>query len=378
MGDRSAFERQVQAVLQAAAGPSRPVDAASVVDRVTPRSRLGRISPTTRRFRAGFASTRTREGFTMYSAFKLLAAGLVLGLFGSLLFLGGSAPEDGAVVPAASGSAEPTLTASLDAEAASVRSEVLFELAVPSAALPEDFQGIVIEDLTLAAGTDTTGERTTSQANESMRNRSFIVTSGVFVIEPTTEALLWRSLDATPEATAAGEAVTLRPGEAVYLPAVPADEVDPDKHLRVTNPGSEDATAWSFHAHQASGSAFGGFPSGLTASHWCRTCPAGVRNPSDWLTGGDVLFRLTRHVVDPGAELTLPTAPASAIYFVEAGTVRHALSGPGGSHTNLRPAGGELALIAYEGVEQLLTVEGDEPASILELAATPSVATAAQ
>ena len=257
------------------------------------------------------------------------------------------------------------------AETPEVTSELLFELAIPRSALPDDFTALEGGTWTLEAGTDVTGEPQASQANESMRNRAFLVTSGSLLIEPTTEALLWRTPDTTPVVTPANVDVTLGPGEAIYLPAVSANEIDPLRYLRVANPGTEDATGFTFHAHEGSmGDSFGGFPTGLRWGTWTGRLTA-VLNDSDWTSADEAVFRLTRHDSDPGGVIESPAASATRAYFVESGTVQQVRSRPDGESTALWGAGANGKLMSGEDIEQTLTAVGDEAALFLELAAIP-------
>ena len=254
-------------------------------------------------------------------------------------------------------------------EAPEATSEMLFELSVPRWALPDDLTALEAGGWVLEAGTDVTGERQASQGNESMRTRAIMVTSGAFLIEPTTDALLWRTPGTTPTVTPAGEAVTLRPGEAIYLPAVPTDEVDPERYLRLANPGAEDATGVTFHAHEGP-RAFGGFPSGLRQDTW-RGELLNLPNPSEWIAADEVLFRLTRQSAGPGTTIAPPTTPATAVYLVESGIMERSLSGPGVELSVVWKAGHTGSNLAAEGVEQTLAVVSEEAASFLELVAIP-------
>jgi hypothetical protein len=248
--------------------------------------------------------------------------------------------------------------------------ETLAELSVPSWALPDDLAALVVGDWTLAAGTDVTGERHTSEANESMRNVAIMVTSGQFLIEPTVDALLWRDPRTMPSMSAAFEPVTLRTGEAIYLPAISADEVDPTQYLRIANPGSVDATAWMAHVHQASSPVFGGLPPGLRFDAWQgRQVP--ILNPSEWLAAETIHFRLARHTGPPGFTYVAPRSPASGAFFVESGVAERIMSGPGAELTSRFSTGTGGDLMAAEALEQTLTVTGDGPAAMLVLTAIP-------
>ena len=343
MDDMNAFDRQLASVVLQRVGPPEPVDDLAVFDAVIA------------------ANRRKRWGFTMFSALKFIAASVIVVLFGGFLLAGvlttpqesGLAPAQGTGMPAATG-------------------ESSFELAIPRWALPDDPTALEAGDWTLEAGTDVTGEPQASQANESMRNRAFMVTSGSFLIEPTTEALLWRAPGAAPEITPAGEAVTLQPGEAIYLPAVRADDIDPERYLRLANPGPDDATGVTLHVHEGPiGEPFGGFPPGLRWQTWPGDLVVLPPFATDWTSADEALFRLTHHRADPGTTIESPVAPATTIYMIESGALEQITSGSGGEYRTVWRTGGKYSFQAAEGVEQTLTVAGDEPASFLELVAMP-------
>lgn len=280
----------------------------------------------------------------------------------------------GSVILALIGGAN-CITLAQAAEAPEAASEMLFELSVPRWALPDDIAALEVADWTLEAGTDVTGEQHTSQAYETMRNRAIVVTSGTFLIAPTTDALLWPAPGAAPEVTPAGEAVTLRPGEAIFLPAVPADEIDPERYLRVANPGPENAEGFTFHAHQGSArGSLGSLPPGMQWRTW-RGETIGLRNAPEWTAADEVLFQMARYRGHPGSRVETPAGGATRVYFVESGAVERTISGPGGEVASVWRAGRQDMLPAVEGVVQALTVAGDEAASFLELAAIPRTST---
>jgi len=251
-----------------------------------------------------------------------------------------------------------------------VTGETLFELTVPSEALPEAAPGFIVEDLTVVAGADVSeGDDRTSQANEAMRARALLVESGELLVEPTTDALLWREEGVAPEVARGGVAVRLTPGEAIFLPSMPDAEVDSEKHMRIANPGSEDAMVRSFHAH-AGAQSFGGFPEGISRGDgWFGKggYPRGIS-----FDGVDVLFRLTRWTGEPGAALPLVGHPALAMYYVESGTLEETTArGPDGTVTDEWMAERHYVLPMVEGVERSLLVAGEDVASVLELVAIP-------
>jgi hypothetical protein len=94
-----AFEYQLGSVLQEAAGPSEPVDVAAVVSIAT--TTPGRLSHITRRLRVGLANP-AEGGFSVFSALKLVAAGVIVALFAGFLLAGVlTAPQGDDLAPAA-------------------------------------------------------------------------------------------------------------------------------------------------------------------------------------------------------------------------------------------------------------------------------------
>jgi|GEM_PF-5349458 len=254
-----------------------------------------------------------------------------------------------------------------EASGAEVASETVFELLIPSEALPEDFVKLVVEQWTLAAGSDSSDDFAATASNEWLRGRAIVVDSGEFVITPVTDALLWRGAGTDREVAPAGETVSVAVGDAIFLPAIPDAEVDAEAVLGLANPGSEDATALSFHTHQRGGT-FYGFPQGLMLGDWDMAFSPQTMEPFDDI---DVLFRLTRITGGPGAPIPLPDAPTIALYYVEEGDLELTMSGPGGDFVFEWPAGRNGSLTRNEGIEESLDVVGDAPASILELSAIP-------
>jgi hypothetical protein len=256
-----------------------------------------------------------------------------------------------------------------EAELETATIEVIWELPVPSEALPDDFVKLVIEDWTLAPSTDTAESTASVLGNEALRGRGLVIETGELSVTPATEAMLWRGTTGDPQMSPAGEPVTLAVGDAIFLPAVPDDEVDRDAPIVIVNAGAGAATARSFHTHQSGGS-YLGFPTGLTLGEWnmASDFQAATREA---LNGVDVVFRLTRTTGQPGAIVPIVAAPAIGLYFVAEGELEQVSSGPGGEITSKWPAGKNGLVPRTEGVEQTLHVVGDQAATVLEFAAIP-------
>lgn len=254
-----------------------------------------------------------------------------------------------------------------DEPSGATASEVVWELLIPSEALPHDFVKLVVEDWTLAPGADTTDSAASVLKNEALRGRGLVVENGQLLITPATDAMLWRVAEGDPQASAAGETVTLAVGDAIFLPAGPVDEADSETPIGIANPGTEAVTARSFHTHQSRGS-FYGYPQGLTLGDWDM---ADSFEPAakEALNGVDVLFRLSRITGEPGAPM--PTTDPVAMYFVEAGALELTSSGPGGESVFEWPTGKNGLMVRLEGLENTLRVAGDADATALEFAAIP-------
>ncbi len=250
-------------------------------------------------------------------------------------------------------------------------SKVVWELAIPSEALPDDFVKLVMEDWTLDPGIDTSGEFASVLGNEALRGRGLVIESGEVEITPATEAMLWRGAEGDPVSSPAGEMVRLAIGDAIYLPAIPDADVDKEVPMAFVNPGTEPATARSFHVHQNGGSFYGYLP-GISLGPWDM---AGGFDATtrEAMNGVDILFRLTRMTGAPGALMPTAAAPAFGLYFVEDGHVEQVTSGPGGEYVFDWPAGRNGLLSRTEKVEASLRVVGDQPATVLEFAAIPQV-----
>ena len=252
---------------------------------------------------------------------------------------------------------------------AEASTEVVWELSIPGWALPHDFVKLVLEDWTLAPGTDTSDSGASVLGNEAYRGRGLIVESGELVITPATDVLFWRGATGDPETGPAGEPVTLAVGDAIFLPAIPIDEVDDEAQIIFANPRSEAVTARSFHTHQKDGTFYGYLP-GVTLGDWDM---AGGFDPAtiEAMAGTDVLFRLSRITGEPGATLPTIAPPGFGMYFVESGDVEEVSAGTDWEDVYDWPTGKNGLLPAWEGIDNTVRVAGDQPATLLEFAAIP-------
>jgi hypothetical protein len=138
MDDMTAFEHQIGTVLDRMGGPKPAFDAMAIANRAVTSTPTGRWSSIARRVRGG-TTTPMEAGFSMFSALKFIAAGVIVALFGGFLLAGVlTTPQPDEVAPAAvtesptpgavaSGSPEPAVT-SVSSEAPTtsvVRSDIL-------------------------------------------------------------------------------------------------------------------------------------------------------------------------------------------------------------------------------------------------------------
>jgi hypothetical protein len=240
-------------------------------------------------------------------------------------------------------------------------SETAWELPIPVDALPTEFVKLVVEEWTLAPGTDTTGDRASVLGNEALRGRGLVVEGGEWLVTPATDALLWQGTVGEPEITPAGEALTLVVGDAIFLPAVPDEAVEPEASIGIANPGTEEATALSFHTHQEGGS-FYGFPQGLTLGDWDMAAPF----DPDAITAfdaADIILRLSRITAAPGTSMTLPDGAILALYHVETGEAGYLVD-----DTSLPWSRGQGVV---SRPDEAVVVTGADPAVLFELAAIP-------
>ena len=108
MEPMSAFEQQLSRVASEVAGPARPVDAMAVV-RSAQAGPVGRWSV---RFRGSLVvrPPRRKRGLSVFSAVKLVAAGVIVALIGGFLFASLATPPVEDTLPAAAPSGPGTFS----------------------------------------------------------------------------------------------------------------------------------------------------------------------------------------------------------------------------------------------------------------------------
>ncbi len=110
MDEMNAFEQQIADELGQMAGPGRRIDAMAMVRTIAIPS--SRWPVTTRRLGGRNSPTPIERGFSMISALKFIAAGVIVALFGGLLLVGLPMTRQEQPAPAAeSASVEPTYVA---------------------------------------------------------------------------------------------------------------------------------------------------------------------------------------------------------------------------------------------------------------------------
>jgi hypothetical protein len=117
MDDMNAFETQVAREASREAGPSQPVDVASIVRSTTAVSSARRWSVATRWFGSGRWPAPGEGGIMVFSAVKLAAAAAIVALFGGFLLVGVVGdPQDGDLLPPAAESPSAEAVVAVPAE----------------------------------------------------------------------------------------------------------------------------------------------------------------------------------------------------------------------------------------------------------------------
>jgi hypothetical protein len=245
--------------------------------------------------------------------------------------------------------------------------DVLFDVTVPVDAMPDELGKINLERQTIAPGMDARIEA----GNEAIRGRVLMVDTGELIITPMADAWVWRadvSTGGPGTVAAAGEPVALVTGDVLLIPAIPSDELDPAGAVGIANPGDAETAILGFHMHQLGG-VFPGWPTGMS----------GIGSPTidsasamEAVSAADTAFRMTRLAAQPGAIITPPDEALFTFYHVEDGALEQTTTGPEGTSTRSWLPGWDGTIVAMADVEQSMTVTGDGPAVLLELAVTPS------
>ena len=147
--------------------------------------------------------------------------------------------------------------------------EVLYEITVPPEAIPDSLGKIVVDEWTVAPGTDVS----IPYDNEGILGRGMYLESGGLTVTPAYDALLWTGeavRGGSPVIAPAAEGVALAAGDVLLLPAVPRDQLDPAAEVGIANPGTSDAQVFAFHMHWWE--SFPGWPEGIEeyAGHHLR------------------------------------------------------------------------------------------------------------
>ena len=141
--------------------------------------------------------------------------------------------------------------------------EVLYEITVPPEAIPDSLGKIVVEEWTVAPGTDVS----IPYDNEGILGRGMYLESGGLTVTPAYDALLWTGeaiRGGPPVIAPAAEGVALAAGDVLLLPAVPRDQLDPAAEVGIANPGTSDAQVFAFHMHWWE--SFPGWPRGIRST----------------------------------------------------------------------------------------------------------------
>ena len=228
--------------------------------------------------------------------------------------------------------------------------EVLFDIVVPPASMPAKLGKVNLERQTLEPGFDAS----IGVDNESMRGRAAYVAEGELQITPMGDAWLWRGEAATggtPEVVVAGDTAALATGDLIYLPAVPAEGLDAEAVVGLTNPGTVPTTIVGFHVHQVGGG-FPGWPLGMSGMAVATDSePAALER----VMADDTTFRLSRVTYAPGSVIVPDEEVAMALAGVESGAVERRTATSDDEFTMGFSAGAGVSLGVPEGVERTWT-----------------------
>jgi hypothetical protein len=240
--------------------------------------------------------------------------------------------------------------------------EVLYEITVPEAAIPDAVWKIVADEWTVAPGTDVT----IPHDNEGILGRGMFVESGQLAVTPAYDALLWTGEAAqggSPATVPAGQPVSLAVGDLLLVPAIPREELDPAAEVGIANAGTDPAVVFAFHMHWWEN--FPGWPAGI------RSAPGVTfvgRPELERAQAGDTTFRLTKRTAPPGNPLSFPQDAAIVFDYLKSGTI--------GIGERTRSVPGTGSAFATEP-DPPMAATSDGPAEVLELAVIPSVETIA-
>jgi hypothetical protein len=313
---------------------------------------LSQLPTTPQRRHRWWPFTRSAGRFSMFSARNLVAAAVPVVLMGTFVLSSPLADrQDPDLVPVA--------------DSPSPGAEVLFDAVLQTEVLPPGFVKVEAARWILAPGSDSLS----SLANEGLRGLIIIVDSGAFLIEPAADASVWRAPESDPVVARKGEAVSLHPGDAIFLPAIPGDEVDEEAMLRLANLGTEKASAYTFHTHDQDGGPSLGSPEGVSFEGW--DSGLGLWPYVDSFNGTDVHFRLSRLTGEPGTKIAVPESPGIGLYYVESGTLEQVTTGPEREYSRTWEPGHRGGIVHDEVLEKTLEIAGDGPAPLLELAVVP-------
>ena len=249
------------------------------------------------------------------------------------------------------------------AEEGTATEDVLFEVVVPASAVPDPFRTLYFEAQTVDPGADAI----VGAAAENMTGRAIYVDTGELLIEPVTDAFLWRqeaTFGSDPDEVPAGAPVRLAAGDLILLPTIPDTEAVGDAALRIANPGSEMAVTYGFHLCGGGGSP--AWPEGMG-----HIPPAGgVSFPGGHLAplaSAEAVVRLSRTTLEPGATTGLDDDVLFGLGRLESGSIDASFNDKTDGALRMRSwePGRELPFVL--GTDWELRASSHVPASMLYL-----------
>ena len=248
----------------------------------------------------------------------------------------------------------------------SIERQVLFEMTLMPADLPDQFVKLDFDRSTVAPGADITF----GALDEGIRGRGLYLESGELLVKSLVPSPVWRGneeIGAPPEVVQPGGEIHLAAGDSMLIPVMATSEIAENTGIRLANPATVAAVFVGFHLHEQGGTF--SYPQGLAFT-----------SGSDFvdldslarIKAGATLFRVTRMTAEPGAILPLSDDAVVTFFLVEEGRVAYTATGAGGSFTKRVPAGQSIAVQSRPDLTSEVKVTGNKPAVVFEMAVIPS------
>jgi hypothetical protein len=240
--------------------------------------------------------------------------------------------------------------------------DVLFEIVVPARAVPDSLRALYFEAQTIGPG----ALGIVDADAENMTGRAIYVDSGGLLVEPLTDAFIWRqeaTYGADPEDVVAGTPLHLAAGDLILLPTIPDTDSVGDAVLRIANPGTEMAVIYGFHLCGGGGSPT--WPDGMGHIPPAGGVSVGAASLAPLKTEGAVI-RLSRTMMGPGTAMAVKEEVLFGLYRLESGIIDATYTSESGTGTVTWKPGGPMKF-PTQNYDWELMASSEVPASLLSL-----------